>query len=152
MTHEKGFKLVTISQKKEALKEACELLYKKLREYNVSKRGAYPEKKEIAFMYYDDNNNLIGGVFALWFEAIAVVYIDILWVDKAYRHQGLGTKLLQKIEEWARDKNAMYTKVNSDTFQAPEFYLKNGYEVVAKLPIKIKGLSNQHDYLLIKYL
>lgn len=152
MIDTKNLKLTTVTSETEEIKKIDKLLNEKLKAYNVEKIGPYPDNEKIAFLYHDSKDNLIAGLYAFWLRYMSVIYIDILWVDEAYRHQGLGSKLLKTVETWARDKNVMYTKVDSDTFQAPAFYLKNGYEVVAKLPLKITGLSDQYDYLLIKYL
>jgi hypothetical protein len=38
------------------------------------------------------------------------------------------------------------------SFQALEFYLKNSYQILAKLPMLIKGRLGEYDYYMIKYL
>jgi len=60
--------------------------------------------------------------------------------------------LLAKVEEYAAQKEALYVRTNTATFQALDFYLKNGYELFAKLPILVDGVKGQEDCYLIKYL
>ncbi|SFB04778.1 hypothetical protein SAMN05216312_103194 [Cohnella sp. OV330] len=44
---------------------------------------------------------------------------------------GYGTRLLMRIENIARENSCSFIKLNTFSFQAPEFYVKNGYKEVA---------------------
>ena len=124
------------------------LLEKKLKAYNTSQIKNY-KHKPVAFSYYD-NKKLIAGLFA--YQFLGKFFIDLLWVDDSYRHQGLGTKLLKAAEKYATKNKALYTRVNSGSFQAPEFYLKNNYEQFAKLPLITTDKKTHYDYYFVKYL
>ena len=125
-------------------------LSEKVRNYNIAQVGAYGKKEGLFFGYYDVNNELIAGLSAYfnW----GGFYIDLLWVHENYRQQKLGSELLQAVKEQAILKHALYLRVNTATFQALDFYLKNNFEVFAKLPILVAGCKDQYDYFLIKYL
>jgi len=127
----------------------CEELRNKLKAYNESKIGNYEINKYI-FAYHNENNDLVAGLYA--FCRTGSFHIELLWVDESLRGQKLGTKLLKQAEECARNNGAFYLKVNTASFQALDFYLKNGYEIFAKLPLLINGMDNQYDYFLVKYL
>ena len=101
------------------------------------------------FAYYD-GKKLIAGLYA--YQDLGVFYIDLLWVDESYRYQGLGSKLLKMAEQCAAKNNALYIRLNSGLFQAPEFYLKNNYEQFAKLPLVTASKKKQYDYYFVKYL
>ena len=124
------------------------LLEKKLIAYNTSQIKNY-KHNPVAFSYYD-NKKLIAGLFA--YQFLGKFFIDLLWVDDSYRHQGLGTKLLKAAEKYATKNKALYTRVNSGSFQAPEFYLKNNYEQFAKLPLITTDKKTHYDYYFVKYL
>lgn len=71
--------------------------------------------------------------------------IDILWVDDAYRKQGFGKRLLEEAEQIARSKGCTFIKLNTFSFQAPEFYKKYGYVVMGIIENAPEG--SNHYYL-----
>ena len=98
--------------------------------YNLSK---VPKTQEIDFIdvnrkIVDENNKIIGGCLAKMY-CWNVMYIDVLWIDDAYRKQGLGERLLREIEQIAIDKNCSLIHLDTFDFQAKDFYIKYGYEV-----------------------
>ena len=131
----------------EAARSLRKSLQKRLTTYNVSRINNHGRRHYI-FGYYN-GKKLIAGLCA--YHGF-VFYIDLLWVDKAYRQQGLGTKLLKMAEECGYKNGALYVRVNTVSFQAPRFYLKNGYKQFAKLPLAANDKSKQYDYYLVKYL
>lgn len=61
------------------------------------------------------------------------VRIAAFVVDLNYRRNGIGEKLIQQSESWARDQGAIVIALNSGNREerkgAHQFYLKMGYEV-----------------------
>ena len=96
---------------------------------------------------YDDNGNIIGGILGgtYW----GWMYIDILWVQEDYRHNGIGSKLLTEAEKEAVRRGCHHVHLDTMSWQAPDFYKKHGYEVIGVLPDIPSG--NQ-KYLLMKAL
>jgi len=123
------------------------LLQKKLKNYNVSKIGKY-KRKQIVFGYYK-GKQLIAGLYAC--NVYGILHIDLLWVDKPYRRNGLGSSLLKIAEAYAAKNKALYARVNTGSFQAPKFYLKNNYEQFAKLPLITTTKQKHYDYYFVKY-
>lgn len=72
--------------------------------------------------------------------------VDILWVDENYRGQGYGSRLLIEVEKIAKDKGCTFIKLNTFSFQAPDFYKKHGYKVIAAIDNAPKG--HKHYYLI----
>ena len=56
--------------------------------------------------------------------------IEWLWVSSTRRGAGLGSQLLQAAEGEARRRGCRIVRVNTHTFQAPDFYRKLGYEQI----------------------
>lgn len=53
--------------------------------------------------------------------------IDVLSVATPYRRQGIGSRLLAKAEEIARARDCVGIRLDTTTFQAPDFYRHHGY-------------------------
>ncbi|MEV5028029.1 GNAT family N-acetyltransferase [Paenibacillus sp. LPE1-1-1.1] len=85
--------------------------------------------EEINLTIKDDSGRVIGGLLSTlcwnWIE------VEILWIEESLRGLGYGTHLLNQIELIAKEKECTFIKLNTFSFQAPEFYLKNGYDEVA---------------------
>ena len=134
---------------KQCSDEEMEKLRSKLLDFNYNQIGEYEAKKYL-FAYYDEHDDIIAGLYAYY--KLAMFYIDLLWVNESFRLQKIGTKLLRKAEQCATKNKALYIRVNTATFQALNFYLKNGYQLFAKLPVKIPNKQDQFDNYLVKYL
>jgi len=87
---------------------------------------------------------LSGRTWAYW------LHVDLLWVDAPHRGLGLGARLLAEAERLARDDRAC-TRSRLETwgFQAPDFYRKQGYEVVGEVADYPPGVA---EYILVKQL
>jgi GNAT superfamily N-acetyltransferase len=58
--------------------------------------------------------------------------IELVWVRADQRRSGLGGQLLAAAEAQARSRDCTQILVSSFTFQAPEFYTRNGYVEFAR--------------------
>ncbi|EGX58089.1 acetyltransferase [Streptomyces zinciresistens K42] len=92
----------------------------------------------------DMAGGLVGHTWASW------LHVALLWVDDRHRGAGLGSQLLAHAEATARDTRGC-TAVRLETwdFQAPEFYRRQGYDVVCVIPGYPPGIT---EYTLTKRL
>lgn len=113
----------------------------KLIEFN-SKHVPNGRYEEINLCIKDDKGEIIAGLNSAicwnWME------IDILWVEDDDRGQGLGKRLLEEAEQIARANQCTFIKLNTFSFQAPEFYNKYGYQEIAI--IENAPIGNKHYY------
>lgn len=112
----------------------------KLVEYNLSK---VPATQQIHFeninkKILNTNGDIISGCAARMY-CWNVLYIDILWVDENYRHKGFGSKMLEYVENTAKEKGCCLIHLDTFDFQAKDFYLKHGYEIFGTLKDCPKG-------------
>jgi GNAT superfamily N-acetyltransferase len=79
----------------------------------------------------DARGAIAGGLAAStywgWLE------VDKLWIDAPLRGQGYGCRLLQAAETEARQRGCTRVFLRTFSFQAREFYEKQGYRVVGQL-------------------
>jgi GNAT superfamily N-acetyltransferase len=99
--------------------------------YN-NERAGEEKFQRVCYVLKDPEGEIAGGILGEiywdWF------YIDLLWVKEPLRGQGYGRSLLTQAEERARRQGAGNVYLDTFSFQAPDFYTKNGYEVFGKLP------------------
>ena len=79
-----------------------------------------------------DNGRIVAGINAIIYHW-KMLYIDVLYVDEAYRGKRLGSQLLQKVEAQAKQFGSKLSHLDTFDFQAKDFYLKQGYEVFGTL-------------------
>ena len=95
------------------------------KQYDSSKGVQYEFKK---FHILAEENNEVVGILT-GYTALSEVHVSNLVVDEKFRKQGIGRKLLQKVEEFFKDKNFSHISLATNEFQAPEFYKKCGYSL-----------------------
>ncbi|UDI90898.1 MULTISPECIES: N-acetyltransferase [unclassified Pseudomonas] len=95
-----------------------------LRAHNIAKAG--PSLYEpVALLVRDDNDAILGGLYGHTFYRW--LFIELLAVPEEGRGQGIGSKLMQMVEQFAREKDCVGIWLDTFDFQAPGFYKKLGY-------------------------
>lgn len=88
--------------------------------------------QRLCYAIYGVDETIVAGVLGeLYWDWL---HVDLLWVSEDLRGQGCGKSLLFQIEEEARKRGAKQVYLDTFSFQAPEFYIKFGYEVFGELP------------------
>lgn len=78
-------------------------------------------------------------------QVLENIHIKALVVDKAYQKKGLGASLLTELEEKATEAGATSITLSTKSYQAKDFYLKQGYEIYASLAdVPQKGINKYH--------
>jgi ribosomal protein S18 acetylase RimI-like enzyme len=70
---------------------------------------------------------LVGSTYAGW------LYVSDLWVAGSLRRRGIGRQLLAMAEARAVALGCHSARLDTFSFQAPDFYRKFGWEVLATL-------------------
>lgn len=97
---------------------------------------------EYTYKLTDDDENMIGGVCMT--ILLNRMYIDQVIVVNKYRKQGYGEFMLKEIEDFAKQKGVEISSVGSYNFQAPEFYQKQGYNLVYTRVCNDSRLNHNH--------
>lgn len=84
-----------------------------------------------------DSERIIGGlIIELFWDWL---HLETLWVDQAYRKNGIASRLLRQAEQVALEKGITKSHVETTSFQALDFYRKHGYVVFGQLDDKPVG-------------
>ncbi|MDQ0775176.1 GNAT superfamily N-acetyltransferase [Streptomyces aurantiacus] len=137
-------------------KERSQFLRARLRETNTagspvlrSLRGT-PGEREVPLHVWalgpdgEVAGGLVGHTWTTW------LHVAYLWVDARHRGAGLGSRLLSRAEDLAASsRGCLNCRLETWDFQAPDFYRKQGYEVVCVIPDYPPGIT---EYTLTKRL
>ena len=97
--------------------------------YNVGVTG-FTEYSPVNLFLRDGDNEVQGGLLtAIWG---GVMYVRILWVARTLRGKGHGQRLLAAAEQRAIERGCRHVFLDTFNFQAPDFYVKQGYEIYAR--------------------
>lgn len=85
------------------------------------------EVKQLSCFARSESGSVIGGaVGRCWGECCE---LQQLWVAGPHRRKGLGTRLLRAFEERAKQCGCSFFFLETFSFQSPELYLSQGYQV-----------------------
>jgi GNAT superfamily N-acetyltransferase len=122
-------------------------LQRKIKEYNlkhVSQKDADFVDEEFCFKVKDEDGNILGGITGS--AKLQCLFIQYLWVDESIRGTGMGKKLLKQAEDYAAEKNCRLIKIDTFSFQAPNFYKSLGYEVYGQIEDFPEGCTHYFLY------
>ena len=101
-----------------------------LKEFN-SRNAGEDQMRELCLALYSPDQEIVGGVIAETYWNW--LFVNVMWVKEELRGQGYGAQLLKMTEEEAIKRGARYAYLDTFSFQAPEFYSRNGYKVFGEL-------------------
>ena len=108
-----------------------------LRAYNEERAGV-SDARQLAILARDpDTREVVGGL-------LGRSYLGLLTVERFYlpenlRRGGLGGRILAMAEEEGRRRGCTRAVLSTLHFQAPGFYLKQGWEVAARIECEPPG-------------
>ncbi|MFC0186721.1 GNAT family N-acetyltransferase [Fictibacillus aquaticus] len=135
--------IISMDWNEEGVKE----VRRNLIEYNMSQvlehtRQAISEN--VSILLKGDNDTILGGIVGqIYYHCLS---IDLFWIDEKLRGKGYGKELMTAAEELALNKGCKLIKLDTLSFQAPEFYEKLGYLEYGKLDNFPEGFSHHFFY------
>ena len=119
--------------------EEVQYLEERIYEHNSGATGI-TDGEWLAIFVRDEQGRIVAGICGSTWGGCSE--IRQFWVDEAWRRQGLGTRLLCAAEEEARRRGCQQILLMTFTFQAPAFYAKHGFEVIAVVDDHPRGHKN----------
>jgi GNAT superfamily N-acetyltransferase len=119
--------------------DEVQYLEDRLYEFNSAATGI-TDGELLAIFVRDDKGRIVAGICGnTWGGCLE---IRQLWVDEARRKQGLGTRLFVAAEQEARRRGCRQILLTTFTFQAPAFYAKHGFKVLATVDDHPRGYQH----------
>ena len=119
---------MTSEHTKEEYKQICENLLN----HNHENTNGLLNKPGIDInLFLKENDRIIGAISCDTFNMC--MYIDVLWLDKAYRGLGYGKKLVCQAEKIAKENGCIFSHTCTYNYQSPDFYKACGYEVFGEI-------------------
>ena len=98
--------------------------------YNFEKAG-YRDHRRLAILVRDrGTGEVIGGL--LGGTSLGLLRIDTFFLPERLRKQGLGTRVIKAAEDEGRRRGCSRALLTTLEFQAPGFYQRHGWEVLAQ--------------------
>lgn len=91
-------------------------------------------------IFVKDEGRIVAGICgSTWGGGLE---IRQFWVEESRRKEGLGSRLLRAAEREARQRGCEQIILMTFTFQAPRFYARHGFEVIAAVDDHPRGHKN----------
>ena len=119
--------------------EQIQYLEDRLYEFNSQTTGIHDGEGLVVFVR-DEQGQVVAGICGHTWGGCCEV--KQFWIEESRRRQGLGTKLLQAVEQEASRRNCKKIVLSTHSFQAPEFYAKHGFSVLAVVEDNPQGYQN----------
>lgn len=113
-----------------------------LDEFN-SRRTGFTDSASLCFEL-TAGDELVGAVAG--FSWAGFCELRQFWVDERYRRAGHGSALLNKAIEEGRARGCSHIYLATYSFQAPDFYKRFGFEVVAVVENRPPG---HRDFIML---
>ena len=114
-----------------------EALPEGLEAYNEQHWPGHQPWQRLAVLLRDAGGAVVAGLagetYAGW------LFIRYLWIAEGLRRQGIGRALIQAAEDRALERGSHSAWLDTFSFQAPEFYRRQGYEEFGRLDYPPRG-------------
>jgi GNAT superfamily N-acetyltransferase len=123
--------------------DAVRFLEDRINEFNVEATGIR-DGGVLAHFVRGEDGEIVAGIYGwTWGGCCEIRY---LWVHPERRGEGIGSRLLQAAEAEAAARGCSQVILDTHSFQAPEFYRRNGYDVVGE----VEGYPRGHSKLYLR--
>ena len=113
-----------------------------LRAYNEAQAG-YSDFRPLAVLVRDpEAKRVVGGLLGR--TSLGLLRVELFFLPEGLRRERLGSRILAMAEEEARRRGCTRAVLSTLHFQAPGFYLKQGWEVAARIECEPPGHTRFH--------
>jgi GNAT superfamily N-acetyltransferase len=117
--------------------DECAVITEGLRTYNEAQAG-YSDSRALAVLVRDpETRKVVGGLFGR--TSLGLLRVDRFFLPEELRRDRLGSRILAMAEDEGRRRGCTRAVLSTLHFQAPGFYLKQGWEVAARIECEPPG-------------
>jgi GNAT superfamily N-acetyltransferase len=129
--------------------EELAAIQERLDRHNMAETGGRSDDPGVAFNVTVANPDgaVVGGINVS--TKLNVMFLEVFWVDDAFRDRGLGGRILLEAERIGRDAGCIASQTWTFSFQAPGFYEKLGYKPIGVFDGYPNGIT---EHILMKRL
>jgi GNAT superfamily N-acetyltransferase len=129
--------IIVVSDRAEP--EFEDMLGQGLDEFNVQAAGLNDRRPLCVIVRDPDTDAPLGGIVGR--TSLGLAFLDLFHLPASLRGAGLGRQILAAFEEEARQRGCRSAVLYTISFQAPEFYKKNGWESFGEISSDLPGVS-----------
>lgn len=119
--------------------QAVKVISDGLNRFNDAHVG-YGDRQPLAVLVRDpQSGEVVGGASGR--TSLGLLFLDLFYLPDRLRGMGLGTEVLRRFEEEGRRRGCRSAVVYTISFQAPEFYQRNGWVAFGEVPCDPPGTS-----------
>jgi GNAT superfamily N-acetyltransferase len=108
-----------------------------LRAYNEAQAGSWDGRTLAIFARDPETQKVVGGLLGR--TSLGLLTVERFFLPRDLRRAQLGSRILAMAEEEARRRGCTRAVLSTLHFQAPGFYLKQGWEVAARIECEPPG-------------
>jgi GNAT superfamily N-acetyltransferase len=113
-----------------------------LRAFNEAQAG-YSDSRALNILARDpETNRVIGGLLGR--TSLGLLRVELFFLPEDLRRHRLGGRILAMAEHEAKQRGCTRAVLSTLHFQAPGFYLKQGWEVAARIDCDPPGHTRFH--------
>lgn len=107
--------------------------------FNVQTSGV-DDRRPLAVLVRDpETDRVIGGLTGR--TSLGLLFVDLFFLPSELRGGGLGARILRRAEDEARARGCRSAVLYTISFQAPDFYRKQGWQLLGEVPCDPPGTS-----------
>ncbi len=119
--------------------ESIQIIGNGLNQFNDMHVG-YGDRRPLAVLVRDPHSgDVVGGASGR--TSLGLLFLDLFHLPQTLRGMGIGTEVLRRFEEEGRRRGCRAAVVYTISFQAPEFYERNGWVRFGEVPCDPPGTS-----------
>jgi GNAT superfamily N-acetyltransferase len=107
--------------------------------FNVSRAG-HSDSRALAVLITDPvTNGVVGGLLGK--TTLGLFFVDLIFVPDSLRGRGVGSRVLEAAEREAARRNCTAVALYTISFQAPAFYVRQGYRELGRIECDAPGYT-----------
>jgi len=110
-----------------------------LRTFNEEQSGTSDLRPLAVILKDPESGETLGG--AIGRTSLGLLFLDLFFLPPTLRGAGIGTEVLRMFEDEGRRRGCRSAVLYTISFQAPDFYARNGWTRFGEVPCDPPGTS-----------